>query len=47
MQQRVPKGAKPPAPQKRTQFALEAKAEDYKRGEEEGVSVSRAHLRPP
>ncbi|KAF2305748.1 hypothetical protein GH714_007994 [Hevea brasiliensis] len=31
MQQRVPKGAKPTTPQKRTQPALEAKAEDYKK----------------
>ena len=47
MQQRVPEGAKPTAPQKRTQPTLEAKAEDYKRSEEEGLSVSRAHMRPP
>uniref|UniRef100_A0A6N2M219 C2H2-type domain-containing protein n=1 Tax=Salix viminalis TaxID=40686 RepID=A0A6N2M219_SALVM len=44
MHQRVPEGAKPTAPQKRTQPAMEAEAEDYKRSEEEGVSVSRAHM---
>ncbi|KAB5537983.1 hypothetical protein DKX38_015516 [Salix brachista] len=38
MHQRVPEGAKPTAPQKRTQPAMEAEAEDYKRSEEEGVS---------
>ena len=48
MQLRFPKGAKPTAPQKRTEPALEAKAEEYKRGgEEEGVSVSRAPMHPP
>ena len=47
MHQRVPEGAKPTAPQKRTQPAMEAEAEDYKRSEEEGVSVSRAHMCPP
>lgn len=47
MQQRVSKGAKPTATQKRTQPALETKAEDYKRSEEEGVPMPRAHMRPP
>ena len=47
MQQRVPKGAEPTAAQKRTQPALEAKAEDYKRTKTEGLSVPGAHMRPP
>ena len=47
MQQRVPKGAKPTASQKRTQPALEAKAEDYKRTKTQGLSVPRAHMCSP
>jgi len=47
VQQRVPEGTESAAPQEGTQPSMEAETKVQQRGEEEGVPLSGALVRPP